>query len=105
MINKIIMTDNGLVNFTNVIFIEEIVKFKKYNEKEEFEYPTEYTKMYPYECKKGERLISYGMEFIFDNRTITTEFGTELEMLSCLKKIKGIYENENNTTEIIYNEN
>ena len=99
------MADNGLINFTNAITIREIVNFKRYNEEKEFEYCTEYTEIYPYECKKGEHPVSYGMEFIFDNRTITIGFDTELEMLSTFKKIKEIYENENNTTEIIYNEN
>ena len=105
MKDKIMMADNGLVNFTDAIAIREIVKFKRYNEEKEFEYRTEYTEIYSYECKKGEHPVSYGMEFIFDNKTTTIGFDTELEMLSTFKKNKEIYENEDNNTEIIYNEN
>ena len=106
MNDKILMADNGLINFTNAIAIREIVKFKRYNEEKEFEYPTEYTEIYPYKFKHGESFKGYGMEFTFDNnRTETIIFDTEEEMLSYFKKIKKTYEGECGSTEIIHSEN
>ena len=106
MNDKILMADNGLINFTNAIAIKEIVKFKRYNEEKEFEYPTEYTEIYPYKLKHGESFKGYGIEFIFDNNRVETiTFDTESEMLLNFKTIKKTYESEYFNAGVIHNEN